>query len=346
MNFIGYELNGNIIAASSPATENLENIKACAGNGAATIILKSASSTRLGDEATRRCYMDKTGFWAESSFDREIMPLAVSAELTRLAVTAVNVPIVPSVTELTLDPERWIDSCATLNKSGATALQLDFFYLPNLLAEDDFNRKFVSLLREIKLHTFIPIMPKLNIGLPVELAAYLLKNAGIEYVSLLDSIRSPAPDGAYLMGESLSVFGSFMLPITRQYTRVLSQAGFSVCAGGGVTNAEQAADLISLGAQSVQIATEVLLNGFSRFGEIDLEIPAYRLDSKTKTEIRSRKAVFNADKCIGCGKCKNQTFCSIAKTLCEGNEECEGCGLCAELCLNTAIQLGIDACTY
>jgi dihydroorotate dehydrogenase/Pyruvate/2-oxoacid:ferredoxin oxidoreductase delta subunit len=339
MNFLGCALNGHIVAASCPATENIENIKACAENGAAAIILKSASSTRLGDGATRRCHMDRTGFWAESGFDREIMPLDAAADLTRQAADTVRVPIIPSVTELTLELERWFESCETLCKAGANALQLDFFYLPNLLAENDFNVRFVTLLRELRMHCRVPVMPKLNIGIPVELALRLLGEAGIENVSVLDSIRSPAPYGAHLTGESLSVFGSFMLPITRRYTHALSKAGFCVCAGGGVANAEEAAELISLGAKTVQIASEVLLNGFSRLGEIDREIPMLLLSRKPQPEIRPRKAVFSADKCVGCGKCGIQAFCTVAKTLHESADGCEGCGLCALRCENGAIKL-------
>jgi len=338
-NFLGSELKGKVIAASCPATESLENIRACAENGAAAVILKSASGTRLGDNKTRRCHIDETGFWAESGFDREIMPLETALTLTAAAIDAINIPVIPSVTEMTLEPEKWIDSCVALEDAGANALQLDFFYLPNLLSDSNFTEKFIRLLRELKLHCRIPLMPKLNIGLPAEFAVYLLKEAKIEYVSLLDSIRSPAPHGAYLSGESLSVFGTFMLPITRQYTHILSSAGFLVCAGGGVTNAEHAADLIRLGAKTVQIATEVLLNGFARFDEINRGLHFFLSPPKRRPEIRSRKAEFNANKCTGCGKCTVQTFCSAAKTINKNNETCEGCGLCAQLCPSQAIQI-------
>ena len=337
MNFLGYELKGAVIAASCPATESLENVMACAKNGAAAIILKSASGTRLGDNKTRRCFIDHMGFWSESGFDREILPLETATALTSSAIKNINVPVIPSVTEMTLTPGQWLESCSALEMAGAHALQLDFFYFPNLLSKDDFAVDFIRLLLEINTHCRIPVMPKLNISLPAEYAVYLLKKAGIEYVSLLDSIRSPAPDGAYLSGRNLSVFGTYMLPLTRQYTSVLSKAGFSVCAGGGITNAEQAADLIRIGAKTVQIATEVLLNGFMRFGEIDCEIPLCLSLQNPQPAIRSRKVVFNADKCTCCGRCKTQVFCSVAKKLCEDNYECEGCGLCASLCLNHAI---------
>lgn len=201
MKFLGYELTGHLVAASSPATESLSNVKACAANGAAAIILKSASSTRLHDEKTRRCYIDEHGFWAESGFDREIMPLEQALLLTKQSVEQCNIPIIPSVTELTLEPDKWLEDCQTLEKAGASAIQLDFFYFHNLLCDNSFNSKFISLLKEIKRNTMIPIMPKISISIPAELASYLLVSAGIEYVSLLDSIHVPKPYNSYLLGE-------------------------------------------------------------------------------------------------------------------------------------------------
>ena len=337
--FCGIEVEGRVVAASCPATESLANIIACAEHGASAVILKSASGARLGDKGTRRCHLDGTGFWAESGFDREIMPLAQAAALMREATAAVRVPVAASVTEMTLAPGPWLASCAALEKAGADVLQLDFFYLPNLLSDRGFADRFIRLLREIRSGCRVPVMPKLNIGLPADYAAYLLGEAGVGYVSLLDSIRSPSPAGAYLTGESLSMFGSYMLPVTRQYTQTLSKAGLSVCAGGGVTGAEQAAELIRLGAETVQIATEALLHGFARFGEIDDEIPARLAAQKPQPAVRPRKAVFDAERCTGCGRCRTQTFCAIAGSLAEGNHACEGCGFCAQICPGGAIAM-------
>lgn len=339
MDFFGYELAGHLIAASSPATESLSNIKACMDNGAAAVILKSASSTRLHDRKTRRCHIDEYGFWAESGFDREIMPLEQALLLTKQSVEQCNIPIIPSVTELTLEPDKWIEDCQSFENVGACAIQLDFFYFHNLLCDDNFNSKFIRLLKEIKRKTMVPIMPKISIGIPVELASYLLVSAGVEYVSLLDSIQSPKPHNSYLSGESLSLFGSFMFPITRQYTHVLSKTGIKICAGGGVTSAKHVQELISLGASIVQIATEVLLNGFSRFNQIEKDLVVMTSKAKPIISIGKRKAFFYSEYCTNCGKCRKQCFCSVAQKLMKTNEQCEGCGLCASICKSGAIKM-------
>ena len=65
-------------------------------------------------------------------------------------------------------------------------------------------------------------MPKLNINLPKDHILPLMKKAGTEYVSLLDSVRSPYIEfnngeaclSARLDPETTSCFGGWQLPLT------------------------------------------------------------------------------------------------------------------------------------
>ncbi|WP_215904880.1 4Fe-4S binding protein [Leadbettera azotonutricia] len=381
-------MKGQIIAASCPATESLIGILLSCSNDAGAVVLKTASSTRLNQNETeggRHCLINKQGFWAKSTFNREIMSLNEELELLTQISRIPSfgfVPFIASVTELEMDIEKWLADCRAVENAGADAIQLDLFYIENLLAVSDFEEKFISLLKEILSHTKVPVMPKLNIGLPAEYAAFLLKKAGIKYVSLLDSIKSPAPlsfspEGQpavnkTLLGSGLSVFGSFMLPITRNYTQVLCREGFEVCAGGGVKTAEDIADLLFLGAKTVQIATEILLHGFKRIKTLTDETSAL-LKKAGITDEESIKttgqnlynplpksakyhAQWNIEKCMlkkhpeDCFHCSynhghanGQAFCPCInygglKTIAI-HESCEGCGLCAQLCPHGAIEM-------
>ncbi|GHU70283.1 hypothetical protein FACS189450_04490 [Spirochaetia bacterium] len=386
--FLGYELRGQIIAASCPATESSMGITACYANGAAAVILKTASSTRLDQgeaEDGRHCLINKQGFWAKSTFNREIMPLNEGLELLKNTPRWSSfgfMPLISSVTELELDIEKWLIDCRAVEDAGADAIQLDLFYIENLLAVPGFEEKFIKLLKEIRNHAKVPVMPKLNIGLPAEYAAFLLKKAGIKYVSLLDSIKSPAPlsfspEGQpvvnkMFLGSGLSVFGSFMLPITRNYTQVLCREGFEVCAGGGIKTAEDIAGLLFLGAKTVQAATEILLHGFERIKTLADETSVLLTkagitdEENLKTtgqnlynplpESAKYRAKWNIEKCMlrkhpeDCFHCaynnehpKGQAFCPRinyggSKTIAI-HESCEGCGLCAQLCPHGAIEM-------
>jgi dihydropyrimidine dehydrogenase (NAD+) subunit PreA len=400
--FLGYEISSQLVAASCPSTETAESVLDCIANGAAAVILKTASGYSQNGPAKhavndtrnavspirseesygdRRCFINAQGFWAKSSFRREIMPITKGIELLGEVKAAARAPVIASVTERGFDMESWLRDCTTAETAGASAIQLDLFYMRNLLTLDDFAVQLVSLLREIICHCHVPVMPKLNIALPVEYAVYLFQKAGVHYVSLLDSIRSPAPlrfdekgipyrDQA-MLGSGLSVFGSFMFPLTRFYADTLCRAGFEVCAGGGIQNAVDILDLLLLGARTVQIATEVLLRGYRRFRELDGELDKIlarigigdaAMLRKTGEDISCpveplplpagiattnfiRKKAWhlsrNPQKCSRCGICTGQSFCRRIRW--QGNilsaGECEGCGFCVSLCPNGSLSL-------
>ena len=150
-----------------------------------------------------------------------------------------------------------------LAQSGADAVQLDFFYMGNLIGTENFGYKLTALLHELIAEIPIPIMPKLNINLPKDYVIPMLVDAGVEYVSLLDSVRSPCfeeSDGQYRLSERLeadttSCFGHWQLPLTLGYTYTAAKHGLKVCAGGGVTNANDVKKLLVAGAITVQSAT-------------------------------------------------------------------------------------------
>ena len=382
--FAGYETNGVIVAASSPATESVERVLRCQENGAAAVILKTASQTRIPDVSPRRCLVRNGLFWAKSSFNREILTLEQGEALVTGCKRAnVTIPVAASVTELTLEEQDWLRDCERMEAAGADAVQLDFFYVENMLMEPNFETRFVALLRKICDCVGIPVMPKLNIALPAAYATHLLKQAGIRYVSLLDSIKTPTPvfvdwyehSGPAesiprftfernLSGGGLSVFGSFMLPITAQYVETISRAGFEVCAGGGVTDGGSASNLLLLGASSVQVATDVLLNGYQRFSDLNKEIELideyavsaylqgshgdlkcfHELGGSIRRPLRSEglaKLCSNLCEPSSCDQtCVRQAFCD--RVCMEGTpifKCCEGCRLCAALCPRQAIRL-------
>lgn len=343
MDFLGYNVNGRMVAASSPATESLENIIECEENGVVAAILKSASNVRLNDGGKRRCLLDKENslFWCESGFDREIMEIPKAYELAKEAVRKTNLLIIPSITEMSLEPDIWLEDCRKMEEAGVHGIQLDFFYFPELMIEDNFNERFVTLLKTLIAKCSVPIIPKLSKNFPEIYISKLLKKAGVKYVSLLDSIRSPKPNTSDLTGESLSVFGNWMFNLTRQYTYILSNEGFQVCAGGGVVSEKEASELIRLGANTIQLATEVLLNGYKRFSEIESKICIN--PSITESFSSERIITFNASKCVGCNKCIKQSFCNVVKSFIKTGDDslCEGCGLCSQLCEYEALRIKI-----
>lgn len=264
--FMRKKLENPLIASSCIATESASSILCLARNGVQGAILKSCADYQRNNVAGKRqfAYDGSDGYtYASSPFENEILTLEECLELIRELRPQTNILLIPSFTSSDLCPENWIPACRSLEKAGADGIQLDFFYMGCLIGSNGFSEKIVHLLVELQKAVTIPIMPKLNVNLPKDFIMPLLVTSGIEYVSLLDSVRSPyleKKSGAYHISERLdadttSCFGHWQLPLTLSYTLTAAKYGLKICAGGGITCADDANKLLAVGALTIQSAT-------------------------------------------------------------------------------------------
>lgn len=264
--FMGKQLENPMIASSCIATESVSNVLRLAENGVQGAILKScADYERVAVHSKREFAVDRaTGYtYASAPFSSEILTLGECLEMLQALRPQTEMLLIPSFTASSLASEDWISACQQLEAAGADGIQLDFFYMGNLIGTDGLSRNIVSLLRELNTALHIPVMPKLNINLPKDYIMPLLVEGGVTYVSLLDSVRSPylqKTDGAYhisdrLDAETTSCFGHWQLPLTIGYTYTAAKYGLKVCAGGGITSAEDVQKILAAGAVTVQSAS-------------------------------------------------------------------------------------------
>lgn len=264
--FMGKQLEPPLIASSCIATESVANVLRLAENGVQGAILKSCADYERGEISDKREFaMDTaTGYtYASAPFASEILTLDECLEMLRTLRPQTEILLIPSFTSSSLDPENWIPACQQLAAAGADGIQLDFFYMGNLIGTDGLSGHIVFLLRELNAALHIPVMPKLNINLPKDYIMPLLVEGGVQYVSLLDSVRSPylrKTDSAYhisvrLDAEMTSCFGHWQLPLTIGYTYTAVKHGLKVCAGGGITCADDVKKLLAAGATTVQSAS-------------------------------------------------------------------------------------------
>lgn len=264
--FMGKQLENPLIASSCIATESVSNVLRLAENGVQGAILKSCADYERGRFSGKREFaVDKElGYtYASAPFESEILTLDECLEMLQTLRPQTEMLLIPSFTAACLAPNDWIPACQQLEAAGADGIQLDFFYMGNLIGTDGLSGRIVSLLRELNTALRIPVMPKLNINLPKDYIMPLLVEGGVKYVSLLDSVRSPylrKTDGIYhisdrLDAETTSCFGHWQLPLTIGYTYTAVKHGLKVCAGGGITCADDVQKLLAAGATTVQSAT-------------------------------------------------------------------------------------------
>lgn len=263
--FMGKQLKTPLIASSCIATESAEKVLRLARNGIPGAILKSCTDYHRGEASGKRQFaVDDNGYtYASSPFEKEILTLDECIGILDTLRPQTDILLIPSFTASSLSPDDWVPACKELEAAGADGIQLDFFYMGCIIGSENFSEKLVLLLKEIRRSVSIPIMPKLNVNLPKDFIMPLLVSAGIEYVSLLDSVRSPyieSENGKYhisrrLDAETTSCFGHWQLPLTLGYTYTAARYGLKVCAGGGVTCADDSEKLFAAGASVIQSAT-------------------------------------------------------------------------------------------
>lgn len=262
----GIPMKNYLVASSSPLTESVERLICCKEAHFSAAILKScANYKRIGRGYGRKIVYVKNGYYADASFENEILTLNEGIELFQNAHSLIrdDMLLIPSVSALSLEAKEWINSCKQFEKLGAKVIQLDFFYLGTLKHNDEFYQSLKILLSTLKKHLDCMVMPKLNLKFEPNKICKTLKDSGISYVSLLDSIREN-PDKKYnLHSDNTSYFGPKQLPLTLEYLKAAKKHGLFVCAGGGIAKHEDVEVLIQNGADMIQVASYVLNRGYS-----------------------------------------------------------------------------------
>lgn len=374
--FCGVNFRNPIVIASCPATETINGIKKCYEHGAGAVILKSMADYKYNEfvKIPRRTYVDKKGLWVTSSFSREVLNQDEGLMLLDKSVRLKNMPIIASVAGLTYELENWIPLCKEVENLGADMIQLDLFYMGQPISDENNFKKLLVLLSNLASEIKIPVIPKLNIEIPAYLAAKHFVDINMQGISLLDSVRVNSPisiesknDICYNFinrpGMS-SVVGSWQMPITQHYLYIMSKhTNYEICAGGGLTNARDAIEMIMLGAKTVQFCTAILQNGHEyirciidnlekiliQYGYNSIEEIYCKSLGAGYTDIQDCCTTYEDmyaeinNNCINCKKCLKNGWCEAIK--CQGNkmvivqDKCEGCGFCLSLCKNQAIEI-------
>lgn len=333
--------------------------------GAGAVIIKSAapiSSMERG--GSRRTYVDNRGLWAQGTFGHETLTIDEGAGIVEAVSKQTSTPVIASVGTISLKPDEFAESCAVMHQAGASAIQMDLFYIPQPRASAQSLELVSTAIAAAQERVPIPVMPKLGIDFPVGLVIDWLPSTHVAGVLLLDSLRTPPPIDitaqgrsrfAYLDGVTeCSLFGGWQLPLTNQYANQLSHAlQMDICAGGGMLTGADCVETIMLGARCVQVATAIIERGYEHIRTLNRQI-AELLDQAGIPSIdaaiglaqthmywgrpeRYIDSIARIDEsiCTQCGRCTRIAFCneiSIVQGRVTISDQCIGCGYCATQC--------------
>ena len=269
--YLGLALKHPLIASSSPLTGEFDNLRRLEDAGAAAIVLPSIFQEQIEDEAAEFERLTDAG---TDSFPEALSYFAPSArfgfepsrylDLIRRARAALEIPVIASLNCST--SEGWTDYARLIQEAGASALELNSFFVPVDAALDGraVEQRHLDVLRAVKGAVTLPIAVKLSPHFSaVGDLVRQLDRAGANGFVLFNRFYQPDIDLVALRLRrdlDLSAPAEIRLPLL--WIGVLAgQVRGAIAAATGVESADQAVKYLLVGADVVMTTSALLRHG-------------------------------------------------------------------------------------
>ena len=383
---LGIKFENPFLLASAPPTANIESIDKAFEMGWGGVVLKTITPDHLEMiEASPRYAAFKDGSKVYGFENIELLShLTVKEWLdgieflkrkhpTKVIIASIMAPV---------DKKEWQDLVRTFNKSPCDAFELNFS-CPHGMPEKgigmaigtdtEISAQITGWVKEVaQKPVFVKLSP--NVTSIAEIVR-AVEGAGADGLSAINTVQSmmgvdldtftpyPNVDGKSTFG---GYSGMAVKPIgLRCVAQMRQTSDLPILGIGGIAKWQDAAEYMTVGADAVQICTEVMINGYGIIEGLkkgllnyltekgfdnpkDLKNKAIEHLSAHETLSKKRKAhpVIDDVLCCKCGKCAK--ICGETEQGClslvSGHIEldknrCVGCSLCSIVCPQKAIQM-------
>ena len=168
--YMGLSLKNPIVVSSCPLSESLDGIKTLEDSGASAVVMYSLfeEQIRQENEAFDSLMESASGHFSESSdFFPQMDEVADKGpeqylNLLEKAVKATDIPIIGSLNGVT--NEGWIDYAKQIQQAGASALELNIYYIPTDINKTgvEVEQRYFDILQAVKSSVSIPVAIKLS----------------------------------------------------------------------------------------------------------------------------------------------------------------------------------------
>ena len=269
--YMGLPLRHPIVASAGPLSQSLDGIRRLEDGNAAAIVMFSLFEEQIRHEnamadalmsAGTDSFGESLSYFPELA-DSEVGPDAY-LDLVRRAVEVCDVPIVASLNGAT--DEGWIDYAALLEQAGASAIELNIYYIPADLeiTGAEVEQRYIDVLSAVKKAVKIPVAVKLN---PYFSAfgsmAKRLSEAGADGMVMFNRFYQPDFDLETLdVAPRLEFSQPSEIRLPLLWIAVLAgRIDASIAATTGVQTAQQVVKYLLAGADVVMTTSSLLANG-------------------------------------------------------------------------------------
>lgn len=283
--YMGLELSNPIVAAASPISKEIDNIKRMEDAGVGAVVMYSLFEEQINYESHELDHFLAQGsnsFAEALSYFPEPQEFHLGPEeyLNHIqkAKKRVKVPIIGSLNGVSTG--GWINYANKIQEAGADALELNIYFIPTdpALSSNDLEESYVTLVRDIKKSIKIPVAVKLSPFFSnMSNMATRLSKAGANALVLFNRFYQPDIDLDALEvvpKATLSRAGEsqeFRLPL-RWIAILYGKISCDLAITTGIHSAPEVIKSLLAGANVTMMASELLNNGIKRITEIKADL--------------------------------------------------------------------------
>ena len=283
--YLGLELGSPVIAGSSNFTYSVRSIMEAEAAGAGAVVLKSLFEEQIVSQATS---MSSKESYPEADdyllYYTRTNTVEKYLDLLSQARKSVKIPVIASIN--CFSAKGWTDFAAEIEKAGASALEVNIFFMPVDMHQSaaDAEAVYLRIIDSLKKKLTIPISVKTGLRFSNLLNfAMQVHNHGASGMVLFNRFYEPDFDINNLSVIPASVLSN---PVERRY--VLRWVGMvsalnikmDISASTAVYNGDDAIKYLLAGATTVQVCSALYKRGFTVITEINNAIRKWMLNKE------------------------------------------------------------------
>jgi len=303
VHYAGLFLKNPLIAGASGFTSSIDRLIELEKNGIAAVVLKSIFEEEIINEFHESLSSDDQ-FQSNREFldyyDYELKQQNVNRtiKLIREAKQKLSIPIIASIN--CISSGEWIQFAKKFQEAGADALELNIFLLPSDASKPGalIEQEYVKIIRTVKENISIPVTVKMS-PFFTNISEMIQKTAELDVAGIVLFNRSYNPDFDI---EKMQITSSNVFSKPEDYTLPLrfiamnsGKVSCSLAASNGIHDGNGLIKLLLAGADAVQIASTLYVNGFDRINSMLKELEAW-MKSKNFLSVSAFKGKLAGEK--------------------------------------------------
>jgi dihydroorotate dehydrogenase (fumarate) len=272
------KLKNPIVASASPLSRSMDSMRRLEDAGASAIVMHSLFEEQVTNEAESldfyktygtESYAEALTYFPDTG-DYQFAPEEY-LEIVAKAANKLEIPIIASLNGIT--PGGWISYAKKMAEAGASALELNVYYIPTngAMTGVDVENRYIEMLKQVHGSVKIPVAVKMSpFFSSIPNIAQRLVSEGADGLVLFNRFYQPDIDLEELdvkPGVGLSDSYANRLPM-RWIGILYGKLKTSLAATSGIHTAEDVLKLTMVGADVTMMCSALLMHGPEHIGKV------------------------------------------------------------------------------